>query len=515
MTTARRLGAVAAIGTLTAGIALLTGLSSARADELQQLEANQQLLQQEINQIAALKTPATPGAPSMAGSFPRSILIPGTDTSLAVGGYVKFDAFYWMSGGPANGNVQASDGVNDYLQGVPLDLHGTGIFAPATFNQHSRSTGVLQFTARESRFHVETRTPTAWGPADTYLEFDFYGCNGFSCSALDHTTNSLVPRLRLAYGTLGPWLAGQDWVPVDDLEAQPEMVDFGGEMGHFGYTRAAQLRYTWQGPYGLFGIAALVQPTTDVISPLGAFQTDSSTTAGAGAPASFEGINPATSKAPDGNFIFGIEQPWGHLRLNAIAQQLELQDGAFVSKDYVGYGGGFSGNVRPNWFGWPKDGFGFEAWAGSGLGRYADNTPGFQGLATNFGATPGTQMNLCGYGSVAGGAAAVTPACAAFIRAGTITSYGGQVNYAHYWTPNLRSTAILGYQGEDVPATLIGAVQAGLVVNRAVWDAGINLIWSPVAFVNIGLEYDYGQRVTVSNIRGDENVLEGEFQVSF
>ncbi|HVH74428.1 MAG TPA: hypothetical protein VM755_05885, partial [Stellaceae bacterium] len=82
MTTARRIGAVAAIGTLTAGIALLTGLSNARADDLSQLQANQQLLQQEINQLAALKTPATPGAASLAGSFPRSILIPGTDTSL-------------------------------------------------------------------------------------------------------------------------------------------------------------------------------------------------------------------------------------------------------------------------------------------------------------------------------------------------------------------------------------------------------------------------------------------------
>jgi hypothetical protein len=258
-----------------------------------------------------------------------------------------------------------------------------------------------------------------------------------------------------------------------------------------------------------------VQPTTDVDSPVGQFQTDNSTTAGAGAPATFETINPATSKVPDGNLVFGINQPWGHLRLNAILQQLELQDGALVSKDYFGYGGGFSGNVRPNWFGWPKDGFGFEAWAGSGLGRYANGTVGFQGLVTNFGAAPGTSLNLCGYGSVAGGAAAVTPLCAQFIRASTITAYGGQVNYAHYWLPNVRSTVVFGYQGEDVPGALVGLATASLTVNRAVWDAGINLIWSPVAFVNIGVEYNYGQRVTLSNIRGDENVLEGEFQVSF
>ena len=517
MTKARTIGAVAAIGTLTAGIALLTAVPGARADDLQQLQANQQLLQQEIDQLAALRTPATPGAPSLAGSFPRSILIPGTDTSLSVGGYVQLNAFYWFSGGPANGNPAASDAVDNFIQGLPLDLHGTGLLAAPTFNQHSRGGGVFEMTARESRLNVQTKTPTAWGPADTFLEFDFYGCNGFSCSGANHASNTIVPRLRHAYGTLGPWLAGQTWVPVFDLQAHPDTIDFGGQMGQFGYARAPQLRYTWQGPYGFNGIGALVSPATDVYSPLGSFQTDTTTTAGAGNPASFEGINPTTSKAPDINLVAGINQPWGHVRLNFIAQQSELQDGAFVSKSYVGYGGGFSGNVRPGWFGWAKDGFGFEAFAGSGLGKYSDGTTGggAEALATNFGAAPGTLLNKCGYGSVAGGAAAVTPTCELFIRAGTVTQYGGQVNYAHYWLPNVRSTITYGFQGSDIPSVLIGAAQADLSVNHSLQAAGVNLIWSPVAFIDIGIEYWWAQRETVGHMRGDENLIETEFKVSF
>ena len=521
MSRKRNIGTIAALGGFTASVALLTGLSGARADDLQQLQANQQLLQQEINQLAALRTPATPGAPSMAGSFPRSILIPGTDTSLKVGGYVKFNAFYWLSGGPANGNVAASDAVDNFIQGLPLDLHGTGLLAPAVFNQHSRGGGVFEMTARESRLNVETRTPTEWGPANTFFEFDFYGCNNFSCSAVNHASNTIVPRLRHAYGTLGPWLAGQTWVPVFDLEAHPDTIDFGGQMGQFGYARAPQLRYTWAGPYGLNGMAALVLPATDVYSPVGTFQTDTATIVAGGiviqGPATFGAINPSTSKAPDLNLVFGANQPWGHVRLNAIAQQLELQDGALVSKSYIGYGGGFSGNVRPGWFGWEKDGFGFEAFAGSGLGRYSDGTVGggAEALVTNFGAAPGTDFNKCGYGSVAGGAAAVTPICELFIRAGTVTQYGGQVNYAHYWLPNLRSTITYGFQGSDVPADLIGAAQADLVVNRSLWAAGANLIWSPVAFIDIGLEYWFAQRETVGHMRGDENVLESEFKVNF
>ncbi|HVH75225.1 MAG TPA: hypothetical protein VM755_09950, partial [Stellaceae bacterium] len=480
-----------------------------------QLQANQQLLQQEINQLAALKTPATPGAASLAGSFPRSILIPGTDTSLAIGGYVKLDAFWWLQGGSPNGNVSASDAVNNYLNGVPLNAPIGG-----AFNPHSRGNGVFQFTARESRFHVETRTPTAWGPADTYLEIDFYGCSagGLDCSNQNQVTNPVLPRLRLAYGTLGPWLAGQDWDAVNDLQAQPEMIDFGGEMGHFGYARSPQLRYTWAGPYGLSAIVAANQPLTQVIGPAGAFETDSgSVTAGAAA-AGFApvalAVNPTKNTLPDGNFVLGITQPWGHLRLNAILQDMELQDGSFISQNYLGYGGGFSGNVRPGWFGWAKDGFGFEAWAGSGLGHYANGTAGatgWQAIASNFGGGP-AEGNVCGYGAVG---IAPTAACAKFVHSTTFSQFGGQVNYAHYWLPNLRSTVVYGYQGQDVPSGLIGPGMALGVVNRAVWNATANLIWSPVAFVNIGLEYTYGQRETEGGARGNMQVIEGEFQVSF
>ena len=51
MTRAQRIGALAAIGGLTATIALETGLP-ARADELSDLQANQQLLEQRTDQLA-------------------------------------------------------------------------------------------------------------------------------------------------------------------------------------------------------------------------------------------------------------------------------------------------------------------------------------------------------------------------------------------------------------------------------------------------------------------------------
>ena len=81
----RTIATVAALGGLTAAIALLAGLPAAKADELADLRANQELLQQRLDQLA--QAPPPPGAALGVGSFPRSFLIPGTDTSLRVGGF--------------------------------------------------------------------------------------------------------------------------------------------------------------------------------------------------------------------------------------------------------------------------------------------------------------------------------------------------------------------------------------------------------------------------------------------
>ena len=78
MTKTRTMGTLAAIGGLTATIALLTGLPAAKADELADLRANQELLQRRIDQLAQGIPPSriSPGIASvpMAGAIPGEIL---------------------------------------------------------------------------------------------------------------------------------------------------------------------------------------------------------------------------------------------------------------------------------------------------------------------------------------------------------------------------------------------------------------------------------------------------------
>ena len=132
MTGKRNFGSVAAIGGMTAAVVLLTGLPAAKADELSDLRANQQLLQQRIDQLAqaeaqapttaphitgpgeggAYGARAVPGQALAGGSFPRSFLIPGTDTSIRVGGFVDETLDYWIQNGPTSGVQTTTVGDN-------------------------------------------------------------------------------------------------------------------------------------------------------------------------------------------------------------------------------------------------------------------------------------------------------------------------------------------------------------------------------------------------------------------
>src|ERR1700693_3067458 len=132
----RNIGTMAALGGVTAIAALLTGLPSAKADELSDLRANNELLQQRVEQLAqagpgggisAMGTNPVPGWARVGGGVPRSFLIPGTDTSLRVGGQITEIVDYWFTGGPANNSPQTTTvGATGQLESIPLDKTGQG-----------------------------------------------------------------------------------------------------------------------------------------------------------------------------------------------------------------------------------------------------------------------------------------------------------------------------------------------------------------------------------------------------
>src|SRR5437667_11252932 len=116
----RNIGTMAALGGLTAAIALLTGLPSASADELGDLRANQELLQRRVDQLAQAGPSAGPGpgGPVLAGSFPRSFVIPGTEVSLRVGGQGVGSMIWYMKGQAVGGGLGGQGALHEtYMDG--------------------------------------------------------------------------------------------------------------------------------------------------------------------------------------------------------------------------------------------------------------------------------------------------------------------------------------------------------------------------------------------------------------
>src|SRR5712671_6500247 len=128
---------MAVSGGVISVVALLTGVPSAKADELADLRANQEVLQQRLDQLAQ----APPGGPPPigVGSFPRSFLIPGTDTSLRIGGQAVGTVVWFLKGHATGGALGGTGSFNETftdgqggtgnLPGIPLKPSSTNPLA--------------------------------------------------------------------------------------------------------------------------------------------------------------------------------------------------------------------------------------------------------------------------------------------------------------------------------------------------------------------------------------------------
>jgi len=501
--------AAAAAGLLSAPLAI--NLQAARADELSDLRANQELLQRRIDQLAqGIPAPGNPyagdraaisGQPSLAGSFPRSFLIPGTETSLRVGGVIREVADYWFNGGPPNSSPQTTTvGDNGQLLAVPLHIHpGQPGFSATSGSARGRGTSIFSQSPRESKLNVETRTPTALGEARTVFEFDWGGSTAFAPGGANplSVSDNLHPRLRFAYGTLGGWLAGQANSNFSDPDGNAETIDFGGNVGEAGVVRLPQVRYTMPlAPWGWLGAISVSAetPETDGATVAGQIASDGSPISITPAAPFFD---PFKSPAPDLTVAWYVPQPWGHWDISGVLRPtLQIKDGLSVDRTYTGWGLHAGFDVKPGWFGWAKDDIIVQGTGGIGIGRYLNCS--------------------CQISLQSDYPTAVTPAINPLVHTHLVPSFGGEVGYQHWWLPNLRSNFNLGYMHQDLRSQFAGVPAPGTgTFNKELVSAHANLLWNPVSFVTVGVEYMYGHRIVVNNLKGDENVLISKMEVSF
>ena len=141
------------------------------------------------------------------GDFPHSILLPGTKTSVKVGGFAKFDF------------------IQDFNS-----IGSTDDFDTSTIPTSGPQKGNTRLHARQTRLNLDVRHPSELGDVQVFAEGDFFG-------------SSNAFRLRHGYGKLGPVLAGQTWSTFMDEAVMPDLVDFESPTGAL-LTRRGLLRWT-------------------------------------------------------------------------------------------------------------------------------------------------------------------------------------------------------------------------------------------------------------------------------
>jgi hypothetical protein len=428
---------------LAIAAALCGAASDARADPVQELKAQVDLLVQKIadmeqkQRAAESSPPAAPPANAVtAGATKGSFKLPGSDTSVTLGGYAKLDAVF---SNPSAGVGSTAD----------LELEAGNIPVGPTAKANERNQ--VKFGARQSRLFAGTSTPTSWGALTSYVEGDFYGAAGN-----ESVSNSNGLRVRHAYGTLGGVLAGQTWTTFSDVNAYPETVDFGGPVGEI-FARQAQVRWTQPFSSGQWSIA-LENPETVATLPNGTqFRADD-------------------DRLPDLAGIVSFNTGFGKYSIAGVARQLRVDSASAPASQDQKFGSALGVNGVVPFL--RSDDLRFSAYYGNGIGRYSI---GFF-----------TDALLDANGHI------LLP-----------KQWLATVAYRHFWSPNLRSTLALSELGSSNPEGTAGSV------NRNAQSAHLNIVWSPVAQTNFGLEYIHARREVQSGESGTLNRLQAAAQYFF
>ena len=425
------------------------------ADEVDDMKAQVQTLNQQILNLEQAQATSQKKEPDnvVGGSFPGSFKLPGTDTSVAIHGFVNLQAYY---------------DPQQYLG--PKFQIGNAI--PNGLAQ-KQTQGVFTSQYKATRFTIETRTPTQFGELKTVLANDFYfavqgppaNCASLTCSL--ETGGQSVQNFNFglrnlyAYGVLGHFLVGHYLSNFIDEEDQAEVLDVSGPTA-IPAQQLPQIRYTM--PVGPMALSlALEAPVTDF-----AF-TSSAVTQGNPLYAQAGGVGVAVleqpsqyNPRPDVTLKLQEDAAWGHFQVSAASRLLSYDDGA-GHRSTVNAGGvlfGATYNLKNNYS------VGAMSFFGNGIQKYIpdDFVPVSSAQIANIG-TPQQQIFPTNVHSTS-----------AFI--------------GHTFSPMFRANLGLGYTGNEWQAF----IPADITQPAATHTLHFNVIYSPVPQTDFGFEIANGSK---------------------
>lgn len=403
-------------------------------------------------QTAAVPVPAA--APPAVATAPTAVAADAPADApfqFAWGGYVKADAIYSRF---SDAPVAQGLGRDAYIpNAIPVAAAGA---------ESGRS--YTDFHAKETRLYLRGAGQPFGHRVAINIEFDFISGQlnqSIAGAPNEAVTNAYNPAFRLGYVDFDHLRIGQDWTTLQNLVALPDITDlvnWPAEGTVFG--RQAMVRYTW-GPLQV------------------ALENGETTVAATGGNAF---VVTDDNSLPDFVWRYTLDGgAAGHYTLAGALRQLSDRGTVGGGDDQsLGWGLSLAGRVPL----WGQDDLRFTVSGGDGFGRY---------LALN---TVGD---------------AIVDADG---QLRTIEIVNGFVAWRHPWNARWRSNLMLSAFRANTGRLDQGAM-FGANVTRYSRSATVNLLYSPIPKITLGLEYRHGRRDTVDGLSGTLDRLQFSTRYNF
>lgn len=335
---------------------------------------------------------------------------------------------------------------------IPDNSVGRLFYLPQTIPVGGADEGVdLDVHAQLSRFWFGTQTQLDSG--DQVRSYFEADLIGTALGT-EQATNTYGLTIRHAYVGWNEWLAGQTWSTFQDVAALPDAVDFIGPTEGTTFVRQGQIRYT-QGPWSV----ALENPET-TLSAFG------------GGPK----ISSDDNNLPDLVVRHTAKGDWGHFAVAGLLRQLKYEVANSIDESSYGAAVSLSGKYNLS----SQSDLRYMVTAGSGFGRYIG-----LGLAND--ATLEANGDL-----------------------EPLSGWAGFAAYRQVFSPQWRGNLIYSIADFDADQQVQGA---SAFAQAQSFHA--NLIYSPLAKLDVGAELIFGQREIADGSDGDLTRLHFAIKYSF
>ena len=307
-------------------------------------------------------------------------------------------------------------------------------FSPRSIPIPDTGKNSVDANLRESRVWATLYLPVGDNSLSTYIEFDFFDSKK---DALGRSHVANEPRLRHLYSPYRNFTIGKTYTTFTNLSSYPEINDANGPLGHF-LIRQELIRYNASLSWGEIFLALEKAESTFTSTTGSSFQVND-------------------DQIPDIIGKIKFSGSWGNMSVAGIIREINA-DGKVISEDNDKKWGAalnIAGRLHLS----TQDNLRFVLSYGDVLGRYLSFNAFNDATISNTGKVNLTEI------------------------------LGGSIAYQHWWAKSLRSSLVFGATYADQDTSTSPATN-----NKIFASSHINLLWSPIQKMTLGLEWLHGYR---------------------